>query len=105
MRAGAFAVMRPVVVIILAASLVGCASEAERQARQAERLERLAAADDAKCKGYGAQPGSPAYVQCRAQLDAARTQAIATAAAGFGATPGPPVYTPVFTPAPIIVPR
>lgn len=34
-----------------------------------------AAADDAKCQGYGAKPGEPAYVQCRAQLDAARTAA------------------------------
>jgi hypothetical protein len=37
--------------------------------------------DDAKCQGYGAALGSPAYVQCRAQLDAARTQAQATIAA------------------------
>jgi len=72
-----------------ASILAGCASEAERAAR-------WAAVDDAKCKSYGAQPGTPAYVQCRAQLDAARTQAIATAAAA-------PV--PVVNPAPIVVPQ
>jgi hypothetical protein len=31
--------------------------------------------DDAKCQSYGARPGDPAYVTCRSQLDAARTQA------------------------------
>jgi hypothetical protein len=84
--------MKLVVAIMLAASLAGCMSEAERKAR-------FAAIDDGKCQGYGAQPGTPAYVQCRAQLDAARTQAQATAAAGMAAVP-----TPVYTPAPIIVP-
>jgi hypothetical protein len=33
---------------------------------------------NAKCQSYGAKPGDPAYVQCRAQLDAAATQASAT---------------------------
>jgi hypothetical protein len=82
-------IMKPVIVIMLAASLAGCAGQAAYQAR-------MAALDDGKCKGYGAQPGTPAYVQCRAQLDAARTQAIATIAAA----PPPPVYTPP----PLIVP-
>lgn len=51
--------------------------------------QRIAAeqrvADDAKCQGYGAKPGEPPYVQCRAQLDAARTQATATRNAAPGA--------------------
>ena len=34
-----------------------------------------AAKDDVKCRSYGASPGDLAYVQCRATLDAARTQA------------------------------
>jgi hypothetical protein len=35
-----------------------------------------AAKDDVKCRrSYGASPGDSAYVQCRATLDAARTQA------------------------------
>jgi hypothetical protein len=37
--------------------------------------------DDQKCQSYGSRPGEPAYVQCRSQLDAARTQAQATIAA------------------------
>jgi len=56
--------------ILLAASLAGCVT-AEEQARQV-------ALQDSKCRSYGAVPGSSAYVQCRAQLDAAQTQAQAT---------------------------
>jgi hypothetical protein len=33
------------------------------------------AEDDAKCQSSGGKPDDPAYVQCRAQLDAARTSA------------------------------
>jgi hypothetical protein len=39
----------------------------------AEIREQRAAQDDSKCLGYGATRGSDAYVNCRAQLDAART--------------------------------
>jgi hypothetical protein len=50
----------------------GCADYLAKLAAQ------HAAEDDAKCQSYGAKQGDPAYVQCRAQLDAARTQADAT---------------------------
>jgi len=60
--------MKLIACAALAAALCGCA---------ATRAE-LAAYDDEKCRSYGAQPGAPAYVQCRAQLDFARTQATAT---------------------------
>lgn len=70
LNTGADMVKTGAVLIILGALLGGCATGAE-----------LAAYDDAKCKSYGAQPGSPPYVQCRAQLDAARTTARATIAA------------------------
>jgi hypothetical protein len=60
--------------------LCGCASQAQ-----------IDAYDDSKCTSYGSRPGDPAYVQCRAQLDAARTQATATAIAGMNAIqPAPP---------------
>jgi uncharacterized protein YceK len=59
--------------------LGGCATQAQ-----------IDAADDAKCVSYGARPGDAAYVTCRAQLDAARTQAQATAIAGINA--GTPSY-------------
>ena len=63
--------------------LAGCASPAE-----------LAAADDAKCRSYGSQPGEPAYTQCRAQLDSARTIATSTAIAGMNAANAQPSYRP-----------
>jgi hypothetical protein len=47
-------------------------------------LTRREAADDAKCQGYGAKPGSDAYVQCRIGLDQIRATneaAASTAAA------------------------
>ena len=53
--------------VALCAALGGCVS-----------AEELAKIDDAKCRSYGAQPGEAAYVTCRSQLDAARTQARAT---------------------------
>jgi hypothetical protein len=66
--------------------LIGCADKAQ-----------LAAEDDAKCQSYGAKHSEPAYVQCRAQLDAARTQANATGYAA--AIQPPPIYTPAQAPA------
>jgi hypothetical protein len=34
--------------------------------------EKKAAKDDGICRGYGAQPGTPAYIQCRATQDQRR---------------------------------
>lgn len=42
-----------------------------------ERIAARNAADDQKCLAYGARPGTDAYVNCRAQLDSARTTASA----------------------------
>ncbi|PJG56618.1 hypothetical protein CVM73_03450 [Bradyrhizobium forestalis] len=60
--------MRVVVILALGLSLGGCLTGeqliAERNAK-----------DDQKCQGYGARPGTDAYVNCRAQLDSARTTA------------------------------
>jgi hypothetical protein len=66
--------MRAIILIVLATTVAGCAGEADRQAR-------FVAIDDSECKSNGGQPGTPAYVQCRAQLDAARAQVNETAAA------------------------
>lgn len=62
--------MRIALILLSLFGLAACASRAE-----------IAAADDAKCRSYGSQPGDSAYVQCRAQLDAARTTARAIIAA------------------------
>jgi hypothetical protein len=59
------------VVVVLA----GCAEyEARRQQEQAAQAQAVAANDDAQCRSYGAQPGSPVYVQCRMNLDNQRAQ-------------------------------
>lgn len=56
--------MRTVTLILFGLALTGCASSAQ-----------IAAMDDQKCRSYGSAPGSPAYVQCRTQLDTTRTTA------------------------------
>jgi hypothetical protein len=66
--------MRAIILIVLATTLAGCAT-------QADRRPSFAAIDDSECKNNGGQPGTPAYLQCRAQLDAARAQAKEIAAA------------------------
>jgi len=69
---------------------------------QAQQAAQHAAEDDAKCHSYGAKPGAPAYVQCRAQLDAARTQADAAVASAVIQAPKP---TPPPPPPPMLPTR
>jgi hypothetical protein len=61
---------------------LACQATKERQpcpgARWRFMRAKANAEDNQKCLSYGAQPGTPAYVSCRAQLDSARTQASAT---------------------------
>jgi hypothetical protein len=59
------------VTILLCLVLAGCTQADE--AKLAQERE-----DVAKCASYGAYPGEPAYVQCRAQLEDARTVATAS---------------------------
>ena len=61
--------MRKIVVLAMALAASGCA-------------EHFAQIDDAKCRSYGAEPGEPAYVTCRSQLDAARTAALSSSGGG-----------------------
>ena len=56
------------------ASLAGCVT-AFKNACNRRWPDKL---NGAKCKSYGAQPGTQRYIQCRAQVDTARTQAAAT---------------------------
>lgn len=48
--------------------LTGCLGEEER-------IAAANAKDDQQCLAYGAQKGTDAYVNCRAQLEGARRQA------------------------------
>ena len=58
------------VLLVLGAVLVlsGCAVKEHMQ-------QRDAAAADTQCRSYGAVPGSTAYVNCRAQIEAGRRAA------------------------------
>jgi hypothetical protein len=54
----------------MAVALADCAQYEARQRAEAQaEAAAIAANDDAKCQSYGVQPGSPAYVQCRMNLD------------------------------------
>lgn len=67
-------------IIALAATLGGCVSAHERAAR-------IAAVDDATCRGYGVARGSELYVRCRMTRE--QTRAVGDyAAAQAGARMG-----------------
>ena len=51
-------------------ALTGCSTPEELAAQRA----RVAAADDSQCRSYGAEQGTPLYVQCRMVKDQQRAQ-------------------------------
>lgn len=56
--------------VILALLLSGCAEMEERRGmQQLLREQALDQSQDAKCQGFGAKPGTQAYISCRMQLD------------------------------------
>ena len=58
--------MRIATMLVVLTSLAGCAQYDEmRSANLADASKERVAADDAACKSSGAQPGSPAYDECR----------------------------------------
>lgn len=59
--------------IMLALLLAGCQTTEDR-----------IAIDDRQCRSYGVAPGSPAYVQCRSNLDANRANVAASERFGTG---------------------
>jgi hypothetical protein len=52
-------------------ALTGCSTPEELAAQRAQ----IAAADDSECRSYGAEQGTPVYVQCRMLKDQQRAQA------------------------------
>jgi len=58
--------MRFVAALVVLTSLAGCAQYDEtRRANLAAAEQERVAADDAKCRSSGLQPGTPAYDDCR----------------------------------------
>lgn len=76
-------------VFVIALGLVGCRTAKE-----------IAAKDDATCRGYGAQPGTDVYVQCRVAQDqrrdlddiSRRRNDNSGVAAGVALMTGQPIY-------------
>jgi hypothetical protein len=64
--------MRAMTIAVLWLAVGGCAPTADERLQQIWSQRQL---DNDKCESYGARKGEPAYAQCRAQLDAARTGA------------------------------
>lgn len=67
--------MRILLIIPVITALGGCVTAEQRMAQ-----------DDTQCLSYGVPKGSPAYVQCRTQLD--QNRANKQAAASFGNSGG-----------------
>jgi hypothetical protein len=57
--------MKATVVFVALLSLAGCTSHGPTR-------DYVGEADDAKCRSYGAKPGTDAYVACRSRIGAAR---------------------------------
>jgi hypothetical protein len=58
--------MRFAALLLALMFIAGCAQyDAERQANLAAATQARAASDDANCRSSGAQPGTPAYDDCR----------------------------------------
>jgi len=90
--------MRSIVLLCALAILSGCA-DSTFEAWKTKAAANRDAEDDAKCQSSGGKPDDPAYVQCRAQLDAARTQAAATADEFARKCSGPSTLPPCPLPA------
>lgn len=54
--------------ILLAFLLGGCTQMEEIRQRGLEMQAGPAPDDDGQCRSYGAQPGTPTYINCRTQL-------------------------------------
>jgi hypothetical protein len=68
--------MRFATMLVALVSLAGCAQyDAARQANLAAAAQAQTASDDASCRSSGAQPGTPAYDDCRKRLENQHAQA------------------------------
>jgi hypothetical protein len=83
--------------LLIGVALSSCAEIQARQQQQAmAQAQAIAANDDGQCQSYGAAPGSPAYIQCRMNIDNQRAQmrtALASQLMGRMMTPQPQPQT------------
>jgi hypothetical protein len=63
-------------ICFVACCVAGCASKTPEQQAQADAQAQAqgAAADDAKCRSYGLQPGTPEFEKCLSKLADVRAQ-------------------------------
>jgi hypothetical protein len=65
--------------VILVGLLPGCAQyEAQKEREALDATVAKAANDDEFCQSYGAQPGTPSYVDCRLNLSSQRATSTPT---------------------------
>ena len=65
--------MRTLAIMVFAALLLaGCTSSQPGRGEMFASKAEIDAKDDAACRGYGAKPGEPAYIQCRVAQDQRR---------------------------------
>ncbi|MEW6318149.1 MAG: hypothetical protein AB1670_17405 [Pseudomonadota bacterium] len=86
--------MRILIAMGISLVLAGCANY------QAQLAEQVASAADAQCRSYGAQPGSPAYIQCRMNIDNQRANERSAALARLNPPPPQTVNVNVCQPTP-----
>lgn len=60
------------VLTIAALALGGCANNQPGRGELFASRGEVEAKDDAICRGYGAKPGEPVYIQCRVSQDQRR---------------------------------
>jgi hypothetical protein len=62
--------LRALLAVLAIAALSGCASNQGQSAQGMNAAAQTAPKDsDAKCRAFGAEPGSELYTRCRARLD------------------------------------
>ena len=91
--------MRSIVLLCALAIIMSGCADSTFDAWKTKAAAKQDAKDDAKCQSSGGKPDDPAYVQCRAQLDAARTQAAAAADEFARKCSGPSTLPPCPLPA------
>jgi hypothetical protein len=60
------------IAVLAALMLAGCSSNQPGRGELFASKAEIDAKDDAACRGYGAKPGEPVYIQCRVAQDQRR---------------------------------